>query len=87
MNNVERDWSGSIEHTSYRLGRCSNTEEAQRSPRTPLSPHMLYTYSTGVSHYTTASHMLHSPYYLIITALHKAVMQYNGKAIETLGFT
>ena len=49
MNNVERDWSGSIGHTSYRLGRCSNTEEAQRSPRTPLSPHMLYTYSTGQS--------------------------------------
>ena len=26
-NNVERDWVGSIVHTSYKLGRCSNTEE------------------------------------------------------------
>ena len=26
-NNVERDWVGSTVHTSYKLGRCSHTEE------------------------------------------------------------
>ena len=26
-NNDERDWVGSIVHTSYKLGRCSHTEE------------------------------------------------------------
>ena len=35
-NNVERDWVGSIEHTSYRLGRCNNTEEPRVVSGPPL---------------------------------------------------
>ena len=51
MNNVERDWVGSIEHTSYRLGGCYNTEEDQMGLKTPLfpSPPWVYNYSTGQS--------------------------------------
>ena len=51
---------------------------------------MCYTAVVLASHRSVILHYiqsLHSPYYPTATALHKDVMQYNGIAIETLGFT
>ena len=82
MYNVERDWVGSIEHTSYRSGGCCNTEEDQRGLRTPLFPpiglQLQYWPVTRISYYTTTIYLLHSPYYPTAPALHKDVMQHNG---------
>ena len=66
MNNVERDWVGSIEHTSYKLGGCCNTEEDQRGLRTPQLPLHRFTTIVLVSHKDIILHSSQSSVTLFI---------------------
>ena len=90
-NNVERDWVGSIEHTSYRLGRCSNTEEDQRGLRTPQLPLHRFTTIVLDSHKDIILHYSQSSATLSILSHFSSITQRCNAAqwhlIETLGFT
>ena len=65
-NSVERDWVGSIEQTSYRLGSCSNTEEEWRGLRTPQLPLHRFTTIVLVSHKDIILHSSQSSVTLFI---------------------